>query len=178
MRSKESLYRRQEAVHGVPRSQTPKEPPNKAFGAFVEKAATAVGFNMEHGQSGRARLAEAAGMSVWAIGRIVNGEALPKPENFQHIAAALGLPTRDLLVAAKILPEGDDTTADTNRPNGANQAVRSVAVPTRPETAADLLGVHHPMVRPMLISNMEQAIQLQAQFENRGTSNGAAANEG
>ncbi|MEW2568427.1 helix-turn-helix transcriptional regulator [Streptomyces sp. NPDC047070] len=178
MRSKESPIRpTQEAAHHVPNSresnENPRKAPNAEFGALVEQAAIEAGYDMAHGRNGRTRLAKDAGMSFWAIGRIISGDALPKPENFQRIAAAVGRPTRDLLIAAGILP-ADDTPSGDLRPNDAKQVVRSVTTPVSPDTAADLLGVSHPMVRPMLIANMRQALSLQQQFDERGTDEAAA----
>ncbi|WP_030672202.1 helix-turn-helix domain-containing protein [Streptomyces sp. NRRL B-1347] len=139
------------------------------FGELVSRLAAKAGYDMERRGTGRVRLAEATGMSASAIGRMVRGETLPEPASYQRIAAAVGVPTRQLLVEAGILPsEGEHTCT--------NPPVRSVTNPPTPEAVADLLGVTAPMVRAMLIASIEQALRLQN--ETGGTNGGDAVARG
>lgn len=148
-------------------------PPNAKFARFVDQAARRAGYDMDRGGSGRAELAKAMGMTVWPIGRWLSGDALPKPENFPRLAAALRVSVHDLLAAAGIYDQAD---TGANQPNGANQDVRSGpgADPVTPDAAADLLGITHPVARRMLIQNMQQALDLQAELDG-GTDEVAAS---
>lgn len=97
-------------------------------------------------------------MSVWAVGRMLRGETLPKPENIGGLAAALGVDEDLLLDTAGYRNRSD-------RANIANQAVLSVANPPSPEAVADALGVTHSFVRKMLISSINEAIRLQREAD-------------
>lgn len=141
------------------------------FGALVERLAIAAGFDMERGKDGRKRLAEETGMSVSAIGRMVRGETLPDPGNYQRIARALNVTTRSLLLEADVLPRRDEAI-------GANQDVRSVINPVSPETAADMLGITNPIVRKMLIANIQQAQRLQHDMDSHDGNGGTAVARG
>ncbi|MDX3345995.1 helix-turn-helix transcriptional regulator [Streptomyces sp. ME02-6987-2C] len=144
-----------------------------ALGRLVAKLAVQARpepYDLTTGGTGRRRLAEDAGMSVWAVGRMLRGETLPKPENIGGLAAALGV-DEDLLL---------DTAGYRNRSvhaKAANQAVLSVANPPSPEAIADELGVTHSFVRKMLISSINEAMRLQReadQAEAGGDTGGTA----
>lgn len=173
MRSKESTDWRQEATATVARE--PKRTPNAEFGAHVTRLAKKAGFDLTPGQAGRTELAETAGLSVWAIGRILSGEALPRPENFQRIAQAVNAQTTELLTVAGIIPPEEFKRNPTSA-SDTNEDVLSPGLPVSPETAADLLGVTHPMVRPGLVQYIDQAVRLQNELD-RGPQ-GAAAQGG
>lgn len=144
----------------MPRAR--KDTPNAHFGAYITRLAVRAGLDMTHGGSGRKELADRTEMSVWAIARILSGESLPKPENFQKIAMALGADTAELLTEARVLPRH---TGGADAPDGGNEALVSVSLPVSPDQMADLLGVTHPMVRPGLITYMEQAVRLQHELD-------------
>ncbi|KQW13597.1 hypothetical protein ASD08_31020 [Streptomyces sp. Root369] len=100
-------------------------------------------------------------MSVWAVGRMLRGETLPKVENVYGLAAALGLDE-----------EGEKQLLDTagyrqrpDRANRSNRPVLSIANPLTPEAIADALGITHPFVRTMLISSITEAIRLQREAD-------------
>lgn len=115
-------------------------------------------YDLTPGATGRRRLATDAGMSVWAVGRMLRGETLPKPENIGGLAAALGV-SEDLLL---------DTAGYRNRSDRAkpaSQPVLSVANPPSPEAIADSLGITHSFVRKMLISSINEAVRLQREAD-------------
>ncbi|PWI16074.1 hypothetical protein DI272_19285 [Streptomyces sp. Act143] len=115
-------------------------------------------YDLTPGGTGRRRLSEDAGMSVWAVARMLRGETLPKAENIGGLAAALGV-DEDLLL---------DTAGYRNRPDRAkrtNQPVVSIAQPPSPEAIADMLGITHSFVRKMLISSIAEAVRLQREAD-------------
>jgi transcriptional regulator with XRE-family HTH domain len=115
-------------------------------------------YDLSARSNGSRRLAEDAGMSVWAVRRMLRGETLPKPENIGGLARALGV-DEDLLL---------DTAGyrnRTDRTNIANQPVLSVANPPSPEAIADSLGITHSFVRKMLISSIKEAVRLQREAD-------------
>ncbi|MER5699666.1 helix-turn-helix domain-containing protein [Streptomyces mirabilis] len=145
--------------------------PAQRFGTLVERLATQAGFDMARGGTGRARLAEATGMSVSAVGRMVRGETLPDPASYQRIAQAVNVHTRSLLVAADLLPDEEDR-------NGANQDVLSVTHPLSPEAVADMYGITNPTVREMFIADIHRAVRLQRDLDQHGTHGGPAVARG
>lgn len=139
------------------------------FGEVLTYLAKQAGFDMDRGGSGRTRLAEATGTTVWTVGRWLKGETLPGLGQYQHIARALAVDTMDLLAEAGIIPQSEHTSDPNQAVPCRNQA------PVSPETAADLLGVTHPTIRRMLIPNMEQAQRLQRDIDLHGASGEAAS---
>lgn len=153
------------------RLTTENRVPNQAarrFGALVERLAIQAGYDMTRGGSGRARLAEDTGMSISAIGRMIRGETLPEPATYQHIAAAVRVSTRTLLIEAGLLPDEDDR-------NGLNPPVRSVTHPLTPEAVADMYDITNAVVRETLIANINQAVRLQRDIDQHGRTGGAVA---
>ncbi|MFF5968150.1 helix-turn-helix domain-containing protein [Streptomyces collinus] len=145
-----------------------------ALGQLVAQLATEVRpdpYDLTPGSTGRRRLAEDSGMSIWAVARMLRGETLPKPENIGGLAEALGV-SEDLLL---------DTAGYRNRSNRAisgNQAVLSVANrKPSPEAIADALGITHSFVRKMLISSIKEAVRLQSEADQHegGAPGGTAA---
>ncbi|MYR58857.1 helix-turn-helix domain-containing protein [Streptomyces sp. SID625] len=115
-------------------------------------------YDLTAGATGRRKLAEAAGMSVWAVGRMLRGETLPKVENIYGLAAALGADEQLLLDTAGYRRRTDHA----KRPN---QPVLSIANPVTPEAIADQLGITHPFVRTMLITSITEAMRLQREAD-------------
>ncbi|MFD9903846.1 XRE family transcriptional regulator [Streptomyces sp. NPDC059063] len=143
----------------------------KRFSTLVKHAAVKAGYDMQHGGTGRARLAEDTGMSIWAVGRMLRGDSLPDPASYQHIARAVGVPTRWLLIESGILQGEDDRGGD-------HADVRSVTTqPLSPEAVADMLGITAPGIREMLITTIQQAVRLQSEVDS-GTDGGPAAARG
>ncbi|MFF0092796.1 helix-turn-helix domain-containing protein [Streptomyces canus] len=132
-----------------------------ALGALVAELAAKAKpepYDLTQGGTGRRKLAEDAGMSVWAVGRMLRGETLPKVENVYGLAEALGADEGLLL----------DTAGYRNRSERAkrtNQPVLSVVNSPTPEAIADSLGITHPFVRKMLISSITEAIRLQREAD-------------
>lgn len=142
------------------------------FGQVLTHLATQAGYDMERGGTGRARIAEQTGTTVQTVGRWLKGEVLPGLHQYQHIANAVNVVTSDLLAEAGIIPQSEYNRG-VNRPVGCrNQPVVS------PETATDLLGVSHPIIRDMLIPTMERAQRLQREFDLHGTDGEAAVARG
>jgi len=140
------------------------------FGTLVARLATEAGYDLTSGSGGRKVLAEAAGMSPSAVSRMVSGETLPRPDQFEGIARAVKTDVRTLLVEARVISANSwpsPTNADVGSPNHPIQ-------PLTPEVAADAWGIDDPMIRGMLISGIEQAIRLQHE-RNHGASGGARA---
>ncbi|MFD5788668.1 multiprotein-bridging factor 1 family protein [Streptomyces sp. NPDC127037] len=134
----------------------PTETTAESFGRLVTELAIAAGYDMSPGSSGRGRLAADTGMSVSAVGRMVNGKTLPKPNQIEHIARAVRTTTQHLLQAAGVISDGD-------WPEGGIPDVLSVTSqsPLTPQAAADAWGITDPMIRAMLIANIEHALRLQ-----------------
>ncbi|MGC4947803.1 helix-turn-helix domain-containing protein [Streptomyces sp. DT224] len=150
---------------------TPREPTTaETFGQLVKELATRAGYDMETGGSGRGRLAADTGMSISAVGRMVTGKTLPKPNQFEHIARAVGTSVQTLLQAAGVVSTGD--WAERDVPDVPSVTTQS---PLTPEAAADAWGITDPMIRPMLLGNIEQAIRLQHEAtERKAASTGRA----
>ncbi|MFI2434752.1 helix-turn-helix domain-containing protein [Streptomyces sp. NPDC018693] len=129
-----------------------------ALGKLVAELAPKAGYDLTRGSTGRRRLAENAGMSVWAVARMLRGETLPKPENIGGLAAALGVDEDPLLDTAGYRNRSD-------RAKSGNQPVLSVANPPSPEAIADLLGITHSFVRKMLVSSINEAVRLQREAD-------------
>ncbi|MEV5677241.1 helix-turn-helix transcriptional regulator [Streptomyces sp. NPDC052179] len=140
------------------------------FGALVTKLAIAAGYDLTARGGGRAALAQRTGMSPSAVGRMLAGETLPRPDQFESIAAAVHGDVTDLLVAGGVLSPNKSR-------NQGNSDVRSAtssqSLSLSPEAAADRWGITDPMIRSMLISNVRQAIDLQQQADRAAASGGA-----
>jgi len=134
------------------------------FGRYVSNLAIRAGFDLTPGGSGRTELAKATGMSVSAVGRMLNGKTLPMPNQIEAIARAVNAQVPDLLVEAGVISEGAWTRSATTD-------VRSTTAPGEtpltPQAAADAWGITDPIIREMLISNIEQAIRLQREAAQR-----------
>ncbi|MFJ1606935.1 helix-turn-helix domain-containing protein [Streptomyces sp. NPDC088253] len=129
-------------------------------------------YDLTPGGTGRRRLAEKAGMSVWAIGRMLRGETLPKVENVYALADALNLDEE----AQNRLFDTAGYPSRSNRVKGSNQPVLSIANPPTPDSIADSLGITHSFVRKMLISSINEAVRLQREADqNEGGEAGGAA---
>ncbi|WP_079183135.1 helix-turn-helix domain-containing protein [Streptomyces sp. TSRI0281] len=139
------------------------------FGALVTKLAIQAGYDLSARGGGRAALAQRIGMSPSAVGRMLTGETLPRPDQFESIAAAVDGDVTDLLIEGGVL-------SPNNSRNQGNSDVRSAtnqSLSLSPEAAADRWGITDPMIRSMLISNIRQAIGLQQQADRAAASGGA-----
>lgn len=131
--------------------------PAARFSALVIRLATRKGYDLTPGTGDRAKLADAVGMSRSTFGRMLDGKTLPLPQHFERIAEGLGADVRDLLIEGEVIspeswPKGD--SADVRSANPQNP-------PLTPEAAADAWGITDPMIRSMLVGNINHAIQLQ-----------------
>ena len=129
--------------------------PAQRFGAVVHAAAQRAGYNLRTGSGGRAALAKDTGMSASAVGRMLRGETLPRPSQFERIARAVHLDLHDLLVRGGVISP--------DSANDLSERVRSL--PITPEEAADAWGISNPMIRTILLANIRQAIGLQRDSE-------------
>ncbi|MEV0016595.1 XRE family transcriptional regulator [Streptomyces tendae] len=139
------------------------------FSALVRELAPKAGFDLTRGAGGRAALARAIGtMSESAVGRMIDGKTLPMPNQFETIARILNTDVRNLLVAAEVI-------SGTEWPEGVIPDVRSATSqsPLSPEAYADSLGLTDPMIRRMLISNINEAIRAQREATEHATATGA-----
>lgn len=138
--------------------------PAQRFGAVVHEAAQRTGYDLTTGAGGRAALARDTGMSASAVGRMLRGETLPRPSQFERIARAVHLDLHDLLVRGGVISP--------DSANDLSERVRSL--PITPEDAADAWGITNPMIRKILLANIMQAIGMQRDFEQEHTGGGAA----
>lgn len=150
------------------RSTDPHPTPAQRFGRLITEAAERAGYDLRPGAGGRVALARAVGMAPSGVGRMLDGKTLPRPSQFEAIAAALGLDVRALLIQAEIISAGSWT-------NSTGEGVRSVITP---EEAADSWGITNPLVRKMLLANIQQAMRLQAESDTEGEGGGAATAKG
>ncbi|WP_371494177.1 helix-turn-helix domain-containing protein [Kitasatospora sp. NBC_00374] len=121
------------------------------FGSAVHAAAERAGYDLRPGAGGRKALAEDVGMSPSAVGRMLRGETLPHPTQFERIADAVRVELRDLLVRGGVI------SADSAN----NLPVRVRSHPISPEEAADTWGITDPVIRRFLLATIAQAIGLQ-----------------
>jgi len=146
-----------------------KESPDRdaaPFGELVSRLATQAGYDLTTRGAGRRRLADDTGMSISAVGRMLRGATLPKPENIVALAGVLHTDLHRLFDAAGItLP--DHTKYD-------EPPVLSVPRSPAPEAIADYLGITLPHVRKMLISSIDQAVRLQREADHIGNGDGGA----
>ncbi|MFJ5038028.1 helix-turn-helix domain-containing protein [Streptomyces parvulus] len=142
----------------------------KALGRLVAELAPKARppYDLTAGSTGRTRLAEDTGMSVWAVGRMLRGETLPVAENIYALAEALGADEGLLLDTAGYRQRSD-------RAKKVKPAVRSVNHPPTPEEICDSLGITHPFVRKMLESSISEAIRLQHEADQEEDEPGEAA---
>ncbi|WP_158719360.1 helix-turn-helix domain-containing protein [Streptomyces sp. NBRC 110035] len=78
-----------------------QNPKSKAFGRYVASKAGARGYVLSG--DGKAKLAEAAGMSEADITKILNGEYEIQPDPLKPLATALDVPQKELLRMAGVL---------------------------------------------------------------------------
>lgn len=138
-----------------PEGTTPPSTPARRFGAVVHEAAQRVGYDLTPGSGGRLALARDTGMSASAVGRMLRGETLPRPSQFERIAQVVNVDLHELLVRGGVISESSA--------NDLSQGVRS---PITPEIALDAWGVTHPMLRKFLLAAICQAIGLQRESES------------
>ncbi|MEV4613266.1 helix-turn-helix transcriptional regulator [Kitasatospora sp. NPDC049258] len=127
----------------------------RRFGAAVYTAAERAGYDLRPGAGGRKALADDVGMSASAVGRMLRGETLPHPAQFERIADAVRIELRDLLVRGGVI----------SAYSANNLPVRVRSHPISPEEAADAWGITDPVIRRFLLATIAQAINLQQ--ENR-----------
>ncbi|WP_354642142.1 helix-turn-helix domain-containing protein [Kitasatospora camelliae] len=137
--------------------ETPEPTPAQRFGALVHEAAGRAGYDLTPGAGGRLALARDTGMSASAVSRMLRGETLPRPAQFQRIAQAVRVELPDLLVRGGVIS-----------PDSANDLSQGVRSPITPEGALDSWGIRHPVIRKFLLAAIAQAIDLQQESE-RGT---------
>lgn len=143
----------------VPRMDTPASAAAQAFARFLTEAAAKAGYDVTSGAGGRKRLAADSGMSASAISRTLDGKTLPRPSQMEGLAKAVNVDIQTMLVRGNVI--SGESWNDPNEPH-----VRSASL--TPEDAADSWGITDPMIRKMLISNIQQAIRLQREAETEG----------
>lgn len=138
-------------THDAPEPTTPAQ----RFGAVVHAAADRAGYDLRPGAGGRAALAKDTGMSASAVGRMLRGDTLPRPSQFERIARAVHLDLHELLVGGGVI--SSDSANDLS--------IRVRSQPITPENAADAWGISNPMIRRILLANIRQAISMQRDSE-------------
>ena len=148
--------------------ESPDWPDAEPFGTLVTRLAIAAGYDLTPGGTGRRRLADDAGMSISAVGRMLRGETLPRAENIVALARVLRADERQLLDAAGIPLSGRAKCDETS--------VVSFPQSPAPEAIVDYLGITLPPVRKMLTSSIDQALRLQREADDidNGDDGGAA----
>jgi transcriptional regulator with XRE-family HTH domain len=134
------------------------------FAAVVAPAARRAGYN---GRGANARLARDAGIPESTVSRMMLGRTIPDPKSFEALAAAIGLPVRDLLVEAGIVSA--ESLTETTR-----SQVRSQ--PITLEEAADELGITDPIGRQMFYGTVER-LRRQEQEQAPDSSGGGVTAE-
>lgn len=140
----------------------PAETAARSFGAVVHEAAQRAGYDLTPGAGGRLALARETGMSASAVGRMLRGETLPRPSQFERIAQVLNLDLHELLVQGGVISE-----------EYANDLSSGVCSPITPEGALDAWGVTHPVIREFLLAAIAQAIVMQRKSEHHSHGGGA-----
>ncbi|GGZ23921.1 hypothetical protein GCM10010387_16480 [Streptomyces inusitatus] len=136
------------------------------FGALISDLASKAGYDLVPGSGGRAALARDAHMSAASVGRMLEGRALPLPQQYESLARAVHADVRMLLVTAEVI------SAEA-WPEGGKSDVLSAThtEPLSPEGAAERWGITEPGIRDMLIASVRQAIRLQNEANSRRTNN-------
>ncbi|MFF4292200.1 helix-turn-helix domain-containing protein [Streptomyces vinaceus] len=140
------------------------------FGALVRQLAIEAKYDLTPNAGGKAQLARDTGMSASSVGRMLDGKTLPLPHQFETIARVLKADVRTLLVSSGVI-------SSQSWPKSAIPDVLSATTqsqPLSPEAAADMWGITEPNIRAMLIGNIQQAIRLQNEADDRRDDRGAA----
>ncbi|MGW1939019.1 helix-turn-helix domain-containing protein [Streptomyces goshikiensis] len=143
-----------------------EETVRQRFGRIVAEAAQRTG--RYEGRGGQVLLAQETGMSPSAVGRMLRGETLPDPRQFEAIAKAVGLNVRDLLVEAEIVsPESLATPSQAAAPGVGSDSITL-------DEAANALGIVDPVAREMLAATVERLRRIQ-DAERESDDGGTAA---
>ncbi|WP_405759545.1 helix-turn-helix domain-containing protein [Streptomyces sp. NBC_01420] len=148
-------------------NQTPEggaRPMAERFGALIRQLAGEAGYDMTPGAGGQLALSRATGMSTSAVGRMINGITLPRPDQFEKIARALGTDVRNLLVAAEVI--SSEAWPEGSIPDVRSSTSQASLSGLTPEAAADAWRITSPVIRSMLLNNIEQAIRLQREQDH------------
>ncbi|MFB6809467.1 helix-turn-helix domain-containing protein [Streptomyces sp. NPDC056387] len=125
-----------------------EETVRQRFGRLVAEAAQRTG--RYEGRGGQVLLAQETGMSPSAVGRMLRGETLPDPRQFEAIARAVDLTVRDLLIEAGIVsPESLSTPAQTRATGVGSHSITL-------DEAANALGIHSDVGREMFAAAVER----------------------
>lgn len=121
------------------------------FAAVVVPAAERAGYT-GHGRN--ARLARDSGMTESSVGRMLSGQAIPRPQFFEAIAEAVGLHPAVLFVEAGLMSrESLQSLSETDR--------SQVGSGLTPEEAADRLGIQDEVERQMFFGTIDRLRRLQ-----------------
>lgn len=109
----------------------------EAFAAWIEGLMRERGYTIDSPRGGgRSRLADDAGVHRAAVSRLLHRQSMPDLETMRRLAAALGVPLRDMLIRSGRLSEADLPVG------GATQGNREADGPRlSPEEAARRMGV-------------------------------------
>lgn len=144
-----------------------QETVRQRFGRLVAEAVQRAG--RYEGRGGQALLAQELGMSPSSVGRMLRGETLPDPRQFEVIAKTLDLNVRDLLVQAEIVSA--DSLPNPAQTQATEVGSRSITL----EEAAIALGITDPVSVDMLAATVERLRRIQAAKPEPDDGRGAAA---
>lgn len=108
-------------------------------------------------------------MSASAVGRMLRGETLPDPRQFEAIAGALDLDVRDLLVEAEIV--SPESLSPPSQPRASGVGSDSITL----DQAANALGITDPVAIDMLAATVERLRRIQDTQESDDGGGAAAA---
>lgn len=117
--------------------------PSEQFAAWLAPAMRQAGYDLERLSGGRSAFAKAVGVDPSAITRWLSGKAMPDPDKFEPIAAALNINPIEMLIGCGIISANSVTSSHSTD-------VRSR--PTTPSQAADELGIDDPSDRELFIA--------------------------
>lgn len=122
--------------------------PTQQLAAYVREAALAAGYDIDKPRSGaKLQLATDAGMHPSTLSRLLSGDRLPDPKQFQGLARALRVPLTEMLVEAGIIPRESLTR---------EALFAASATPATPEQVADAWGIHDEAGRELVRAMYER----------------------
>lgn len=140
------------------------------FAEYVRQAAVDAGYDIEGRRGGgKKALADKTGMSPSSVGRMLAGQTLPDPSQFEKLADALNVPLIDLLVRGGVVSE--EAVQGTLAHHTRIKPVET-SEPISPEEAARMLGIRNPdrvrMFAAMATTLLEQERAAEAGIARKG----------
>lgn len=121
--------------------------PSEQFAAWLAPAMRHANYDLTKLSGGRSAFAEAVGVAPGTVTRWLQGKAMPDPDKFEPIAAALNTDPVEMLIGSGIISAKSVTSGDA-------ADVRSR--PITPSQAADELGIDDPSDRELFLAMVER----------------------